>query len=640
MKNVGIKKLQHLNHRILMLLVLSCSFSLFSNIGFIGSFWQLDVNHRTFIPAFLSNSNTSTSFKWKTNPDVLFWQSLGETEGYCVAGINSRDGQSNTTDIIVAGTSGYGSLRGVQGYNASVYPGGYYFMSDNDYAVIDMVKYLGSDGNYDVICAARNGFLGTIGVIQRYHVVGTTEVYISPRNEWNFTSGLYAGAPESLCLGEFDGDPQLEVVSIASNGIVYYIGNPDFSGYGVIHNFELNSYYSFKTKNNGVLAIDDLDDSGPGANDLIVAHEENVTAFNMNSSHNILWERPLSHFINTLSIYPDIDGNGKAEVLVGAAGGIILLNGTSGEVIANISSIGNTFRSVEAFNDFNGDGVAEVIAGNSEGVIMLIDVNSTSPTFQQVIREVTFRDNQQIWSITNIGDLDSDGNDEFAIGSRFVGVLRGNNATWLWTHHVNGGYWNSQFSNFYATDICVLDDRDGDGINDIGVSATAEGNNGGGLFIYSGWGRGSYLENDLYGYATISTNCTSDPNTIINYTLYAYQEENLTCTAKVIIDGVEHDMVPDGTTWSRGVKFLYSTTLPAGVHEYSFILSDSNNNTINFSTRSGPQIGGSCDQQEETDEQNPIGIDTSFFILVGLFCAVSIFAVKYWLKNKRRSRTP
>ncbi|MHA1846391.1 MAG: hypothetical protein ACTSXU_01965, partial [Promethearchaeota archaeon] len=412
-----------------------------------------------------SRPEVSASTITMKNHETLFWQSLGEATGAFIAGVNSQEGNVNETDIIVAGGTGSGSLRSLQGYNTSVYPGGYYFMSDNDDKTTDMLRFPSRSGNQDII-AAFEETMGDGGRIQRYKLAGSSQVYSDPIVQWDFTGAPNIMTPESMCIGEFDGDSDPEIIVKFREGDVVLISNPDTASWGRIYDFMAIDGSPTISKNNLAIMIDDIDGADPGRDDLIVANLNNVTAINMNSSHAELWSILLPYDVSTLTLYPDINSDGTDEILAGTYHGIYLINGNNGSIIAGITGIGSMFRAVEPFNDYNGDGTPEVIAGNSEGVVLLIDVNASSPTFGKVLKDETFRSHDPIWSILNIGDTNSDSHDDFAVGGNIVGVLEGNNMSWRWLAGNIGAEWNSGYD-FEVRDICLLNDMNSDGINDI-----------------------------------------------------------------------------------------------------------------------------------------------------------------------------
>jgi thiol-disulfide isomerase/thioredoxin/chitodextrinase len=56
--------------------------------------------------------------------------------------------------------------------------------------------------------------------------------------------------------------------------------------------------------------------------------------------------------------------------------------------------------------------------------------------------------------------------------------------------------------------------------------------------------------------------------------VYTDGEGDVPTIAHVVIDGVAHDMIGQGTNFQLGVTFTYSTLLPAGDHEYHFSFGD------------------------------------------------------------------
>ena len=97
------------------------------------------------IPSVLANISTpeasSVSGSYVRIANQLYVQVLGQPDGLAVQGINSIDGQTNTTDIIIAGTVGYSDWRGLQGYHSNTSTVYSIMINDNDDAVTDIVKF-------------------------------------------------------------------------------------------------------------------------------------------------------------------------------------------------------------------------------------------------------------------------------------------------------------------------------------------------------------------------------------------------------------------------------------------------------------------------------------------------------------------
>jgi hypothetical protein len=342
-----------------------------------------------------------------------------------------------------------------------------------------------------------------------------------------------------------------------------------------------------------IAAINDLDHTGVGTQDLIVGHMHNVTAISSNTSFPIIWTTAVSGIVGSVLPITDVTGDGKQDIVVGTASGLYLLSGSNGTILTSLTNAGTYFRDMVQFSDFNGDGVKEILTGNWQGNIYIWDVNPASATFGQVLANLTSTD--QVWSFLNVGDLNGDGIDEFAVGADgFVGVVLGNNATWYWAGSPSGvGYWYAAQS-IPIYDMALVSDKDGDGFKDIAVVGGYQDD---AMFILSSKGQLGFWY-DLSGYGTVDSNCSTASHTF-TYVLYVNQAKNLSVTTKVIIDGTDHQMNLNSTiiNWVNGVEFIYSTTLGTGTHTFSFSFTDTTNDTALLPTTghySGPTVGSSC----------------------------------------------
>jgi len=571
-----------------------------------------------------------------TNSQVLFWQSLGETAGYCVAGINSRNGMAGTTDVILAGTTGLGSWRGVQAYNASVYPGGYYFMSENAYSVVNMAKFVDIDGNAKVLVAERDS--DTTGYLKVY--TGVNPPYYSGIDANPTLTIPLSGAPESICIDNFSSSGRVSAIAISSYGQVDFASSLDSSSSGLVHDYAYPQTYDVRYLNHMVTSVHALDGIR-SYKDVVTAHLHNVTAITSNN-WSVHWEVQFStDLVENVATYPNLGGNNRDGVIVATNHGVYLLNSSNGKTIANFTGLGSDFRCAIPFADYNNDGKPEIITGNSAGVIFILDVNPASPTFNQVLRRVTFNREVPIWSILDIEDVNGDGKDEFAIGSTgLIGVLYGNNATWRWVDGVNGYWWNaSDIYNVYS--MALLDDRNGDGHPDIAVAGYAYSNGYGGLFIYSAAGTGKVFQPSLHGEGGfVLPNCTANTSQVFTYSIDVYQDENLPCTASVSIDGSPGYAMILGPQWgqdttmlSEGVTFTYTTTLAKGIHTYSFNVTDTNGDSLPFTTHNGPDVGGNCNS---TTPPTPSLDPTTIIIIGGSIGGVAVVASACGIIKYRR----
>jgi hypothetical protein len=585
---------------------------------------------------------SSLAGNWMANGKVIYWQAQGPVMGTCVEGINSRNTFGTETDIMMVGTSGSGSWRGVMGYNTSVAPntGGYYIQSDETDIVSCMVKFTDTDSNTDIIYAER-GEVSSPSRIVRLRGVNPSYtgdgLEITNENIWTLATGRL---PYSMALGNFDTDSAPELVCVEDGGLVYYIAHLGINSFGVLHDFNFNwpagGYWDVMDRYQLVAPIGDLDGFGVTSQDVIVGYNRNVTALSIQGNYGgVIWNVLLPSVLMSVVVYPDIDGNGKAEVIASCKSAVYLLNGTNGAIIASFTGIGTRFRSAAVFQDFTGDGKPEVLTANAEGFIYLLDVSPSSGSFQTVVRTLSFRSNNDIWTVKDVGDVTGDGIPDFAVGGTgVVGVLYGGNATWRWTYGCTGGWWNSG-SVFEVYDIAKMYDHDGDGHNDIAVAGTATTGGEGGAFVYSGAGQGSYFQPDLTtAGGPAYPNCTANVDQAISFTIYVYQAANLSCNVTLTVNGTTHVMAPSGTKWSQGVTFTYSTTLPAGVHQYTYNITASNGDSILHGPYNGPQIGGSCEQPGGNPPPDLGGVLT----IVGIGGVLSVIAAACGISKAHKAK--
>jgi hypothetical protein len=77
----------------------------------------------------------------------------------------------------------------------------------------------------------------------------------------------------------------------------------------------------------------------------------------------------------------------------------------------------------------------------------------------------------------------------------------------------------------------------------------------------------------LYG-ASASPGSGTTATTIELTVGYRNHEGSGPASVTVLIDGTPHDMVADGSDWKHGVMYSFATTLPIGMHTFSFEASD------------------------------------------------------------------
>ncbi|MHA1745202.1 MAG: hypothetical protein ACTSWW_04340 [Promethearchaeota archaeon] len=532
---------------------------------------------------------------------MIYDQSLSGLNGLSIEGINSIDGETNVTDLLMAGTSGSGTWRGLLGYEAEYSNSLPILISENDDSVMDMVRYEDPDDhNVDIIFIERGSQNGRMVRQRGVDPTASGSVDAYPEVAVTFT-----GAPlVSMCLGYFaDGDAEIDTAAISTTGKM--VGMTTLSGGSGGQVFldlgwTYNSDYRF-TKNT-IAAIDDLDGYNTDTQDLIMGHSYVIYAIsgNYSQSNAIIWETDIGSSVGSVLPIPDISSDGFDDVVVVSRSGIHLLEGKNGSIIWSNTTLGSYFRDVQLFNDINSDGVREIITGDSDGNVYIIDVNPNSVEFGTVL-STTNIGYRYIGAILEIGDLNDNGKNEYAIGGDgVVGVLL-DNGTKYWT---GGAGWQADIfsGSFQVWDIALLDDRDNDGYKDFVAIGGIDGD--GGISMYSAQGQLEFRP-DLSAYSvSIDTNCSTVDHEF-TYQISAVQVNNLTVEISLFLDGIEHEMVPQGTEiiWDEGVVFQYSTTLDGGTHEYYFVVTDTSGNELRTpltGVYNGPTVGDECDNTEPT----------------------------------------
>ncbi len=575
----------------------------------------------------ISTPNASVSGSYTRKANQLYVQVLGQPDGLAVIGINSIDGQTNATDLIIAGTVGIGSWRGLQGYYSNNSIGLSHMMNDNTDPVTDIVKFKDQyDDNTDIIYGERGSDSGRIVRQRGVNPSYSDGVEIYP--EWQLSTDPIM----SLAVGNFDDDPAPEVVAIADTGKVYGINHLSTAA-AWTKNLDIVSSVENRHVKNLITAIDNLDEHGPGWQDVIVGHVNNVTAISTNASKSIIWDVDIGSRVSSVLSIPDINSDSLSDVVVATRyGGIYLLNGSNGGILSSNTSAGS-LRDVRIFNDYNDDGTPDIITGNYNGDILVWDVNPDSESFGNFILNVSFY-GYKVNSILNVGDLDDDGESEYAIGgTRSVAVLRGNatsETTFYWGKSLHTP-WPGEVD-IDVADMTMMEDLDGDGFDDIAIVGGGWGS--GALFIYSSQGILEFNP-DLSSYSRkIDSNCSSSAHDFV-FSVMVKQKKGLEVSAEVIIDDVAYPMASLTSDWAEGVNFTYTTQLSDGDHTYRFKVNDTAGDTLFYPSAgplNGPQVGGDCSENGDGDGDPTIDGMAWELVLIN----TSIAVIAFILLNKKR----
>ena len=223
------------------------------------------------------------------------------------------------------------------------------------------------------------------------------------------------------------------------------------------------------------------------------------------------------NFGGSVTFVGDLDGDGVADLAVGAAGDdtggprrgavhVLLLNDDStvksstkiasgtngGPTLADYDSFGSSLSGV---GDLDGDGVADLAVGTPYDTggavhVLLLNGDGTVKSSTKIAHELnggpTLADGAAFGhSVASIGDLDGDGVADLAVGANgddAGGTVRGavhilllnangtvKSSTTI-AHELNGGP-TLQNSDFFGWSVAGVGDLDGDGVADLAVGA-------------------------------------------------------------------------------------------------------------------------------------------------------------------------
>lgn len=202
---------------------------------------------------------------------------------------------------------------------------------------------------------------------------------------------------------------------------------------------------------------------------------------------------------HALASLPDVNGNGRAELVVSSLGRRVeIRDGLDGTLIDTLLPpvLLNTFgHAVADAGDVNGDGVHDILVGAPEKLVVPCD--GTCPTFctgschlpapgqafvysgmdGSILFELSLSgttDDEFGWDVTGVGDVNSDAHGDFAVSTTFLedGAIWRPGLVLVYSGldgHVLRIFSGTAADSFgYA--LAVLD-VDGDGINEIAIGA-------------------------------------------------------------------------------------------------------------------------------------------------------------------------
>lgn len=178
----------------------------------------------------------------------------------------------------------------------------------------------------------------------------------------------------------------------------------------------------------------------------------------------LLWDYPTGAGVTVVAPLPDVNGDGRPEVLAGSADNYLYcLSGGGPEAVREIWSArtGGQINAVTAIGDVNGDGIIDVAAGSQDNLVYCISGNPADEGLELWQRA----DSAAIHAVAALGDVSGDGIGDVVAGTAMNNLICISGAAQqqgkiLWQFGSDADFWN----------VTGMPDLNGDGKQDCAAS--------------------------------------------------------------------------------------------------------------------------------------------------------------------------
>jgi hypothetical protein len=268
-----------------------------------------------------------------------------------------------------------------------------------------LAMYVGktTDGNYIAAAATGTAALESNDDISVF--------VITPQGTLQSMTGYAAdNEPNSLAVGDLNGDGQNDIVSVSQTSITVFLGNPDGTFQAGV-NYDAPSGTKMQ-----VIVIDDV--TGDGHLDVVVGETANSSQFavypgNGDGTLGIPQLTTAQEPVNYLAT-GDFNGDGKRDIVTG--GGQVFLNSGSGTFTATSTTLftydyATTGSAQLAVGDFNKDGKPDIALLSTGTGAITVYLGNGDGTFAPGASYATAQEGDIVST-----DLDGDGNTDFYVG--------------------------------------------------------------------------------------------------------------------------------------------------------------------------------------------------------------------------------